>query len=85
LKINYTYIWAYENKKGLNATDPNNRFTDDDDGDGGPCTPACSPLPPRRFLVLIYVTGYVYPRAILRPEILGKLEKSNDLFGNLNR
>jgi hypothetical protein len=32
--------------------------------------------PPKRFLVLISVTGCVYPKAIVRAKGLGKLEKN---------
>jgi hypothetical protein len=43
------------------------------------------PLPPGRFLVLISDGGWVDPKAIVLPERLGKLEKSNDLIGNRTR
>jgi hypothetical protein len=39
------------------------------------------PLPPRIFLVLIYVRGWFNPRAIVRLEVLGQLKKSNVLMG----
>jgi hypothetical protein len=42
-------------------------------------------LAPGRFLVLISVTGRVYPRATMRLVGLGKLKKSNDFFGNRTR
>jgi hypothetical protein len=40
------------------------------------------PLPPRRFLVLISVRGWVDPRAIVLLEGLGKLKKSSNFIGN---
>jgi hypothetical protein len=43
------------------------------------------PLPPGRFLVLIYVRSWINPRAIVRVEELGKLKKFNDLIGNRTR
>jgi hypothetical protein len=43
------------------------------------------PLPPGRFLVLIYVRGWVNPRAIAQLEGLSKLKKSSDLIGNRSR
>jgi hypothetical protein len=60
-----------------------NRLTDD-----GVCQPYASagrPLPPRSFLVLISVGGWVDPRATVRLEGSGKLKKSNDLIGNRTR
>jgi hypothetical protein len=38
--------------------------------------------PPGRSSLLIFVTGWVDPRAIVRLEGLGKLKKSSDLMGN---
>jgi hypothetical protein len=35
-------------------------------------------LPPRRFLALIFVIGWVDPRVLLRLERLGQLKKSSD-------
>jgi hypothetical protein len=43
------------------------------------------PLPPRRFLVPIYVRGCVDPRVIMRLEGLAQTEKSNDLIWNGTR
>jgi hypothetical protein len=43
------------------------------------------PLPPGRFLVHIYIRGWVDPRVIVRLEGLGQLKKSNDHFGNRTR
>jgi hypothetical protein len=43
------------------------------------------PLPPRRFLVPIFVSGWVDPRGIVWLEGLVQLKKSNDLIGNRNR
>jgi hypothetical protein len=43
------------------------------------------PLPPERFLVLISLRGWVGPRAVIRPEGLGKLKNSNELIGNQTR
>jgi hypothetical protein len=42
-------------------------------------------LRPGRFLVLIYLSGSVDPRIIVRLEGLDQLKNSNDLIGNLNR
>jgi hypothetical protein len=40
------------------------------------------PLHPGRFLVLISVRGWVYPKAIVWLEELSQLKKSNDVIGN---
>jgi hypothetical protein len=40
------------------------------------------PLPPGRFLVLIFVRGWVDLKSIMRLEGLGKLRKSDDFTGN---
>jgi hypothetical protein len=45
-----------------------------------PCAPAAL-YSPGRFLVLISVTDWVDPRAIVGLEGLGQLKKSNDLIG----
>jgi hypothetical protein len=42
-------------------------------------------LPPGRFLVRIYVRGWVDPRAIVRLEALGKLKKKIHLIRDSNR
>jgi hypothetical protein len=46
-----------------------------------PCAPAAL-YPPRRFLELISVRGWVDCRAIVRLELLSKLKNANDLIGN---
>jgi hypothetical protein len=57
----------------------NNRLTD-----GGEVVSLMRrrPLPPGRFLALIYVRSRVNSRATERLEGLGKLKKSNDLIGD---
>jgi hypothetical protein len=60
-----------------------NRLTD---GSEVSLAPAARPLPPRRFLVLSFVRGWVDPRATVRREgLLTSIEKSNYLMGNRNR
>jgi hypothetical protein len=46
-----------------------------------PCPPAGSPLPPRRFLVLISITGCVDSRAIMLLEGLDQLKNPTTLSG----
>jgi hypothetical protein len=46
---------------------------------------AGNPLPTRRFLVLISVTDWGDPSAVVRLEGLGSTEKSNDLIANRTR
>jgi hypothetical protein len=45
----------------------------------------CQPYAPERLLIIIYVTDWVDPMAIVRLEGLGKLKKSSDLIWNRTR
>jgi hypothetical protein len=69
-------------QKRFNTTVIGNKLTD---GSEVVSLNACRPVPPITFLVLTYVRGSVYHKAIVQVELLYQMKNQNNLFGMVPR